>query len=127
MRSAVLVGAGLALAIAFPAALVAQIVDTLADDESTPGWVYLLVLVVMVGLVIGGFAAGRRQPDRAGTAGALAGLLAILVVQIVGIIRRVVIDAGVAWGTIPFTTGLGVVFAYLGGAAGSRWPGRTRS
>jgi putative membrane protein (TIGR04086 family) len=126
MRDAVLLGAGVALAIAVPAALLAQIADTLADDRPTPGWVYLLVLVVMLGLTVGGVAAGRRAPDHAGAAGALAGLTAIVVVQVVGILRREVIDADVAWATIPFTTGLGVVFGYLGGAAGSHWPGRTR-
>jgi predicted permease len=126
MRGAVLVGAGVALAIAVPAALLAQLADTVADDKPTPGWVYLLVLVVLVGLAVGGVAAGRRQPQRAGTAGALAGLVAIVAVQVVGILRRTVTDADVAWSTVPFTTGLGVVFAYLGGAAGSRWPGRTR-
>jgi putative membrane protein (TIGR04086 family) len=77
---AVLVGAGVALAISVPFALVGGLV---LDDRSPDGLVFLFVAAVLAGTGVGGFVAGSRQIDFPLTHGALAALAAFAVAQAV--------------------------------------------
>jgi hypothetical protein len=62
--SAVRAGAAVALAFAIPTALVAQVVDSLADLDDQDPVAAVFFLAVVVGFLAGGYAAGRRAPDR---------------------------------------------------------------
>lgn len=83
---AVAIGAGAALVLAFPAALIGAIV---VDDESN-NTVWLFFLLIMAGVVAGGFVAGSKRPDSPLTHGALAGAGGYLVAQVGTILVRVI-------------------------------------
>jgi putative membrane protein (TIGR04086 family) len=82
---AVGVGAALALAVAVPPALVANALDI---DEGSPA-VFAFSAIIFVGLAVGGFAAGRRQPRTPFVHGAAAALVAYVAVQTVAVLLRV--------------------------------------
>ena len=118
-------GAGLALAVAMPAALIAQVLDAVTDDD--PGLLaYPLSLIVLGGVALGGRAVAQRTADRPIRLGALAGLLAITVVQVLGVLRRSAGGDDVAWSTVPVVTLLAVGLAAAAAALTARQPGRTR-
>lgn len=123
----VTLGAGAALALAFPAALFAQVLEALRDDDAGVGpAVYALAGVVLVGMVVGGVVVGRRRPPRPALTGALAGLVAIAVVLALGVARRLVAGDDVAWGTVPAPIGLAAGLAAVASALSSRSAGRKR-
>jgi hypothetical protein len=82
------VGAGVvaALVLALPAGLVGAVIVT---DESNNG-VFLFFLLIMVGMLAGGFIAGSKRPDSPLTHGAIAAAFAYTAAQSVTILVRVV-------------------------------------
>jgi putative membrane protein (TIGR04086 family) len=114
------VGAGLAvaLAVAVPFALVAQAIDS--GDNDPGGWVFLLVIGVYAAFMGGGYVAGRRAPDTPLTHGAVAAFGAFVVVQAIGIVRRLVADEHINWGGIVFNGLLSACFGVLGGLIATR-------
>jgi putative membrane protein (TIGR04086 family) len=84
------VGAGVlaALVLALPAGLIGAVVVT---DESNNG-VFVFFLVIMAGMLVGGFVAGSKRPDSPLTHGAAAAVIAYAVAQFVTVIVRVVGD-----------------------------------
>lgn len=121
----VALGAGAALALALPATLLAQVLDALADDGDTPALVFALVPVVLAGMVFGGWVVGRRGTPPVVGLGALAGLVAIALVQTLGVVRRLVADEVVAWGGVPAFLALGAALGVAGAALGRRADART--
>lgn len=121
----VALGAGAALALALPATLLAQVLDALADDGDTPALVFALVPVVLAGMVFGGWVVGRRGTPPVVGLGALAGLVAIALVQTLGVVRRLVADEAVAWGGVPAFLALGAALGVAGAALGRRADART--
>ena len=119
-------GSGAALAVALPAAVLAQVIDTASTTDDAPAAVYALVMVVLGGIALGGWVAGRRRPDRPAQVGALVGLAAIAVVQVLGVIRRIVAGDDVAWATIPLVLVVAMGLAAIAAFLGARPPGRTR-
>ncbi|MGH9185825.1 MAG: TIGR04086 family membrane protein [Acidimicrobiales bacterium] len=81
---AVGLGAGVALVIGVPMAVIAQAVIAVTDD--TPGWVPALSAIILAGFVAGGFVAGSKRPDTPSLHGALAAVSAFLVVQLLGVV-----------------------------------------
>jgi putative membrane protein (TIGR04086 family) len=81
------VGAGVvaALVFALPAGLIGAVV---VDDESNNG-VFVFFLVIMAGMLAGGFIAGSKRPDSPLTHGALAGAAAYVIAQILTVLVRV--------------------------------------
>jgi hypothetical protein len=129
----VVLGAGVALAVALPAALVAQVADALAegDDGAPAALTYPLAGLVLLGAAVGGRAVGRHVGlgggrGRAPALGGAAGLVAVTVVQVLGVARRLVADEDVAWGTIPVVLVVGAALAAGAAALASRRAGRTR-
>jgi O-antigen/teichoic acid export membrane protein len=124
---AVAAGVGAALAIALPAALVAQILDARRDEDAgTNPLTYGLAALVLVGIAVGGGVTGRQRPNGPAAAGAAVGAVAVVIVLVLGIARRLVAGDDVAWATVPGTV---VVAAALGAAASAlaaRAAGRTR-
>lgn len=84
------VGAGVvaALALALPAGLIGAVV---VEDESNNG-VFVFFLVIMAGMVVGGFVAGSKRPDSPLTHGAIAAVLAYALAQTVTVLVRVLGD-----------------------------------
>lgn len=115
-------GALVALAVAGPATLLAQVIDLVVDGNGPVA--YLLSLVVLAGIAVGGWSVGQRGEGPA-VAGA-AGLLAIVVVQALGIARRTVADEDVAWTTVPAVTLLALAIAVGTATLAARRAGRTR-
>jgi hypothetical protein len=127
----VALGAGVALAIALPAALLAQVLDALSDDDDGGGVAtYVLAVVVLAGTAIGGGIAGRfsgsgrRAP--AALLGAGAALVAIALVLALGVTRRLVAGEDVAWATVPATALVAVVLGATAAALKARPTARTR-
>lgn len=84
------VGAGVlaALVLALPAGLIGAVVVT---DESNNG-VFVFFLVIMAGMLVGGFVAGSKRPDSPFTHGAAAAVIAYAAAQTVTVIVRLVGD-----------------------------------
>jgi hypothetical protein len=133
----VAVGAAAGLAVALPAALVAQVADALSDDDVSAAITVPLVLLVLAGAAVAGSVAADRAGDRVALGrgpaaiGGAAGLVVIAVVQALGVARRLVADEDVAWGTIPVVALVAVGVAAAAGVVAARRPrlrrpGRTR-
>lgn len=108
---AIVVGALVALAVAVPAAILAQVLDEAdaVDDDST--WLMVLFVVIIAGMVVGGYVAAARRPDAPLSNSALSALCAYLLVQTIGAIRLLASGDDVTWVAIPF-------FALLSSASG---------
>jgi putative membrane protein (TIGR04086 family) len=74
-RRSVVAGAIVALVFALPAGVISAI---LVEDDSSNA---IAVLVIMIGMLAGGFVAGSKSPDAPLTHGALAAATAYLVAQ----------------------------------------------
>jgi len=83
--NAVAAGVVAALVFALPAGLVGAVV---VDDESNNG-VFVFFLVIMLGMLAGGFVAGSKRPDMPMTHGALAGAVAYVIAQTMTVLVRV--------------------------------------
>jgi putative membrane protein (TIGR04086 family) len=85
------VGAGVvaALVLALPAGLIGAVVVT---DESNNG-VFVFFLVIMAGMLVGGFVAGSKRPDTPFIHGALAAVIAYALAQTVTVLVRVLGDS----------------------------------
>ena len=108
---AVAVGAGIALAICVPAAILAQVLDEAGSVDDDSSWLLVLFAVILVGMGVGGHAAAVRRLDAPLTNGAVAALAAYLLVQGIGAVRLLASGDDVTWAAIPF-------FALLSAAAG---------
>lgn len=115
-RGAIVRGAGIAMVLAVPIALVGNALDL--DSDSNLIFVFLGLILVAFGL--GGFVAARGIDETPLTHGAVAALVGYVVVQVAAIIRRLVIDEDVRW--------VGVVFngllAASAGLLGALWSAR---
>lgn len=101
---AVVIGAIVALAIAVPPAVLAQIQSD-RDTLEGSNWVLVLFAVVLLAFIIGGYVAARRGPVAPLVNGAAAALLAYALVQGYGVIRRLADGDEIRW--------LGILFAAL--------------
>lgn len=108
---AVAVGAGVALAICVPAAILAQVLDEAGTVDDNSSWLIVLFGVILLGMGIGGFLAANRRLDAPLTNSAVAALAAYLLVQTIGAIRLLASGEDVTWIAIPF-------FALLSASAG---------
>ncbi len=98
----------------------------MTSGDRTPPIAYPCAVLVLLATGAGGWTIGRARPDRPGWLGALAGLVAISVVQLLGVLRSVTAGDHVAWTSIPFVLALGAGLGATGAVVGLRWPGRTR-
>jgi putative membrane protein (TIGR04086 family) len=105
------------------------ILGTAASDDSSLGWAsWLAVVGVLLGLVIGGFVAARDQRVGAPlTNGIVAAVGVYVVVQGIGILKRVVVDEQLNWARYVSSLLLSIVAGTVGAllataASGSRRP-----
>jgi hypothetical protein len=120
-------GVGAALAVSLPAALVAQILDALRDDDLPNTVTVPLSVVVLAGAVVGGAVVGRRGSNRHGLVAALVGLVTLGVIVGLGTLRRSVAGEDVTPFAVPAAMALGAVLGWLGGTLGAWRAGRTRT
>lgn len=114
---AIRAGALLAVLVAAPAGVLAQI---LADDGQRPALAGLLYLAVIVGFVLGGRRAARDQRDTPLVHGAVAALLAFAAVQGLGVLRRLATGNPVSPTGIVFAALLASTCGLLGGFLAAR-------
>lgn len=94
-------GAAAALAIGVPSGLVAQALDGTGTIRDNTSWLMAFTGLILVGLGIGGYVAGRRRLDAPLLHGGAAAVAAYAVVQLIGILGRVVDGESVEWLAIP--------------------------
>lgn len=99
-----LIGAAVALLIAVPPAVIAQ-VQSDRDALEGSNWVLVLFGVVLIAFMVGGNVAARRGGDTPLVNGAVAALVAYALVQGYGIVRRLADGDDIRW--------VGIVFAAL--------------
>ena len=110
------IGAVVAGAVALPAALVAQVV--VDDAESNLSFPFFAL--VLFGFAAGGFAAARHAPDAPFSNGAIAALVAFLVIQGIGAIRRAIVDDPVGVTSVLFNMLLAFSAGMLGAVVADR-------
>ncbi|MCB1005240.1 MAG: TIGR04086 family membrane protein [Acidimicrobiales bacterium] len=101
---AVLLGGVVALAIAVPPAVLAQ-VQSDRDALEGSNWVLVLFAVVLLAFVVGGYVAADRADGDPLAHGAVAAVAAFVVVQGYGVLRRLADGDEIRW--------LGMLFALL--------------
>ena len=113
-RRSILLGAGLTIALAVPPAVIGVL---LSEDDSMEGspWVPVLFAWIVGSFLVGGFVAARSQPHAPLAHGALAALVAFVVVQGVGVIRHLVAGEDVKWFSIVFAALLASSTGTVGG------------
>lgn len=107
-------GAATASIISMPAAF-ANVVFASQEPKAQAG-VNLSFLVVLIGFAVGGWLAGREAPSQSAKHGALAGVIAFIPVEVVGLLGR--LDRGDPIG-LPQIIVLGLLAA-CAGTAGAR-------
>lgn len=117
---AVAVGAGVALAICVPAAILAQVLDRAGTIDDDSSWLLVLFVVILLGMGSGGYVAAVRRLDAPLTNGAVAALSAYLIVQTIGAIRLLAAGDDVTWAAIPFFALLAAAAGMAGGLAADR-------
>ena len=120
-------GLGATLAVAFPTAVLAQILDAMNGDDDLGGALTAaLTLVVCTGPVVGGAVVGRRCPRGHRLLAALVGGLAIAAIAAFGYLRLRVADEDPSALAIPVVAVIGGALALVGDGVGAAWAGRTR-
>jgi putative membrane protein (TIGR04086 family) len=104
-------GVAVSLAVAFPATIVAQVLDAVRDDDLPVVATVGLSLIVLAGPVVGAFAAGRQRRSRWGLRGITIGATCLLLIAVFGAIRQAAADEDPVAFAIP-------VLAIVGGALG---------
>jgi putative membrane protein (TIGR04086 family) len=113
-RRSILIGAAITIALAVPPALIGVV---LSEDDSMEGsaWVPVLFAWIVLAFFVGGFFAARTQPHAPLAHGALAALLAYVLVQGVGVVRHLITDEDVKWVSIAFAALLASSTGTVGG------------
>jgi predicted permease len=118
-RRAVLIGAVVAAVIVLPGAFLNDAVKpTDGEDPSTA--VFFAYLLILGGFFVGGYVAGRLQPNTPLIHGAIAAALAYLALQGAFVVRRLLADESVAVLGILFLTLL-VASCGMGGGLLASW------
>ena len=118
-RRAILIGALVSTAIVLPGAFLNDAVKP-DDHEDPSAAVYVAYLLILGGFFLGGYVAGRLQPNPPMIHGAVAAALAYLALQGIFLVRRLVADESVAVLGILFLTLL-VASCGMGGGLLASW------
>ena len=115
-------GAILTLSIAVPAIVIAEVIDALADLDPESNVTLLFYVVVVAGLVLGGWRAGVRAPDAPLTHGALAALAAYVIIATATTALRIASGDGADLVAVVFNAFMAVGAGILGGMVAGRRP-----
>jgi putative membrane protein (TIGR04086 family) len=117
-RAALGRGVAVAAGISVPVTIVANL--AVDESEQHSGWITLLSLAVLVGLMVGGAVAARRQQSGTPlTHGIVSALIVFVAVNAFGIVRRSIAGDDIRWGRIASTAVLAVVAGTVGGLFGA--------
>ena len=110
-------GALVAVVIAVPAGVVGRV---LSDRPNQPDWLWVLVVIVLAGLVAGAAVAASRQ-DRGFplTHGVVTAVGVFVVVQVVGILIRLLRSDSISWSRVTSSLLLSLMAGMVGGLVGS--------
>ena len=116
-RPAVVRGMVVAAIVAVPFALLGLGVS----DENNLGWLgWISVVGVLFGLVLGAFAAAREQRVGAPLTNAIVTAVAVyVIVQAIGVVKRLVTDEDLRWGKYASSLLLSIVAGTVGGLLAS--------
>lgn len=93
-----------------PAAFLSSVVF----QDGAAGWVWLFLVLILIGFTVAGYVAGRLRPDTPMLHGALGGLLAFVVAQVFGLVVTLSQGESVVWIAIPLTALLAVCLGVAG-------------
>lgn len=99
-----------ALAVAVPAVVGAQVIDS-ARDGRAGAWLFAVLGLIVVGFAVGGHVAARRRPAVPLLNGVATGIAAYAVVQTLAIVRLLINGDEVTWAAVP-------LFVLVAAAAG---------
>lgn len=105
-------------------ALPAGILNQFAARDGATLWTLVLWLVIMFGAASGGYAVRRLCPSARLHHAAAAGALAYVIVQSIGVVRRLASGETISWLAYPFLALLMASVAMLGGVYATRITGR---
>jgi len=124
-RSAIGQGIVIAAGIAVPAALVGLVFVDDSPNASNPGWTILFPVVVLAGLVLGaGCAAWVQRAGAPLSHGIVTAVGVFVVVQAVGVARRVLSGDELSWRRIVSSLLLSLLAGTIGGLLGGWLAGR---
>jgi hypothetical protein len=122
-RPAVVRGMLVAALVAVPFALI----GLAFSDDNDLGWGgWISVLGVLLGLVLGAFTAAREQRVGAPLTNAIAAAVAVyVIVQAIGVAKRIISDEELRWGKYASSLLLSIVAGTVGGLLASTRPQAT--
>ena len=110
-------GGLVAAMIAVPAGVIGRI---LSDRQNKPDWLWVLVVIVLAGLVLGaGVAAWRQDRGLPLTHGVVTAVGVFVVVQAIGVIIRTLSGDGISWSRVASSLLLSLMAGMVGGLLGS--------
>lgn len=124
-RQALWRGTVTALVVVFPVGVLNQLLVDLGDVEPTSPVVMLLWLLILLGGAAGGWATIRLSQRAPLSYAAGAGAFAYLIVQAIGVVRRLIADVPISWIAYPMLALLMAVCGALGGQFARRWQSPT--
>ncbi len=110
-----------ALVIVVPAGVLNQLLIDSGDLSATSPLTFVFWLLILLGGAAGGWAVIRLSPDASLLLAAGAAAAAYLIIQAVGVARRLVAGDDISWIAYPFLALMMAVFGMFGGRFGRRW------
>ena len=114
-------GAVTALVVALPAAVFNQLLVAAGDIESGSPVTVIFWVLILFGATAGGWAVVRLSPAAALAFAAGAGAICYVIVQGVGIARRLLAGEPLSWVAFPLLALMMATAAMAGGMIGRRW------
>ncbi len=114
-------GSVTALVVAAPVAIFNQLLISAGDIESDSPFTLLFRLLILFGAAAGGWAVLRLCPEASLAHASGAGAIAYVVVQSIGIARRLMAGDDLSWIAFPLLILMMATAAMLGGMFGRRW------
>jgi hypothetical protein len=116
-RRALYEGGSVAAMIAVPAGIVGK---ALSDPDKDLGWLWILVVVVLVGLVLGaGVAAWRQERGLPLTHGIITAVGVFVIVQAIAVIVQLITGDSISWARIASSLLLSLMAGTVGGVLGN--------
>jgi hypothetical protein len=110
-------GGVVAAALAVPAGVLGRVLSDRRDDL---GWIWVLVLIVLIGLVLGaGIAAWRQQKGLPLVHGIVTAVGVFVIVQTIGVVVQLITGDDIRWGRIASSLLLSLMAGTVGGVLGS--------
>ncbi len=116
-----------ALTLVLPAGIINQLLVNNDTIGAASPFAILFWVLIMLGGAAGGWAVLRLSPQARLSYAAGAGALAYVIVQSIGVVRRLIIGEAISWIAYPMLGALMATCGMLGGMFARRWqaPGGT--